>query len=50
MEVSGQLHALVNCAFRRRDPSTQWTEEQVSPQALLLMAMMRKIWTPLLGF
>ena len=48
--VNGQLHALFNCAFRRRDPSTHWTENKVFPKAILLMAMMRKIWTTLLAF
>lgn len=43
MEMNGQLHALP-IVYSGENPSTHWTENQVGPQAILLMAMMWKIW------
>jgi len=39
MEMNGQLHALP-IVYSGENPSTHWTENQVGPQAILLMAMM----------
>jgi hypothetical protein len=50
MEVNGQLHAVSTVHSGEETPALTGQKNQGGPRAILLIAMMRKIWTTVLGY